>query len=1033
MNNVYRHTPSVTVLSNRGLSVREIQYHRHPDLPETTDERITRHQYDHRGFLTQSIDPRLSVLQQTNSAVKPNFTYLTSLSGTVLHTESTDAGTSVTLNDVAGRTQLAVTGFNDDDRSSTVTHIWQYEDNTLPGRALSLTEQTANGTSRITERFVWADNTQQMKELNMAGQCVSHYDTAGLVQTNSIALNGVPLSVTRRMLKAADDVETVADWQGKDTSVWNAQLNGEEHVTLTTTDATGTVLTITDASGNVQRIAYDVTGLLKNSWLTLKGGKEQPIVVSLIYSAAGQKLREEHGNGVVTIYSYEPQTLRLTGIRTERPDGHAAGAKVLQDLRYNYDPVGNVLSVRNDAEKTRFWRNQKVMPENTYTYDSLYQLVSATGREMANVGQQGITSPTPIVPLSTDSSAYTNYIRTYVYDTAGNLTQIRHSAPATNNNYTTDITVSGRNNRAVLSTLTENPDDVEALFSATGTQRWLQPGQALTWTLRDELLTVTPVMREGATDDSESYRYDADSQRILKMSVQKTGNTIQLQRVLYLPGLELRNTTNGSTEKEKLEVVTVGEAGRAQVRLLHWEAGKPADIPNDQLRYSYDNLLGSSGLEVDGDGNLISQEEYYPYGGTAVWTARSLAEVEYKTTRYSGKEKDATGLYYYGYRYYQPWIGRWLSADPAGTVDGLNLYQMVKNNPVVNFDGDGRATLLSNAMSGLAGIIQNGIPSPKLPSWSPKWPSWSPKLPSLSWPSLPSLSSISFSDINPLAVLKFIGKKIYKYTFKWAVKRLFKNAKSDADRVKYARWAKAAGIGIGLGASLAGILMTAGAALPVILGGAAAATLIGGGIGYFSGKISSAFSRLLHKAPGPTSLKAAGAAQFGNFISGGTAASAINTAVIGGVTDGGLKALGRSSEIRVTTGGEIGVAAGTDVQLNAGKPGKMTQYTAPAGVGIASVGAESFTDMEGIGELSAASAYEGAKIGKGIDKALGFTGGNLVKRGINMAVTSIAGIDVVDHPAEFLTSAAYAGGKSFLEVRTRATNNFSEFRNPSFD
>lgn len=121
---------------------------------------------------------------------------------------------------------------------------------------------------------------------------------------------------------------------------------------MTTADATGAVLTTTDAKGNLQRMAYDVAGLLSGSWLTLKDGTEQVIVKSLTYSAAGQKLREEHGNGVVTTYEYEPETQRLVGIKTERPAGHASGAKVLQDLRYEYDPVGNVLKVTNDAEET---------------------------------------------------------------------------------------------------------------------------------------------------------------------------------------------------------------------------------------------------------------------------------------------------------------------------------------------------------------------------------------------------------------------------------------------------------------------------------------------------------------------------------------------------------------------------------------------------------------------------------------------------------------------------------------------------------
>ncbi|MCP9266646.1 RHS repeat protein [Xenorhabdus sp. XENO-1] len=678
--NLHQKTPEVTVLDNRGLTVRELRYHRHPNTPTTTDERITRHRFTLAGQLSHSIDPRLFDLQQTDNTVNPNMVYETALTGEVVRIRSVDAGNTLMLNDITGRPVLAI-------NATEVTRTWQYEHETLPGRPLSITEQPADEAARITERFVWAGNTQAEKNNNLAGQCVRHYDTAGLNQTDSIALNGVPLSVTRRLLPDGTD----ADWQGDNEPAWNDRLAPESFTTLSTADATGAVLTTTDAAGNLQRVAYDVAGLLTGSWLTLKNGIEQVIVKSLAYSAAGQKLREEHGNGVVTTYSYEPETQRLVGIKTERPQGHAQGAKVLQDLRYEYDPVGNVVKVTNDAEVTRFWRNQKVVPENTYSYDSLYQLVSATGREMTNVGQQGSRLPSVTVPLPTDSSAYTNYTRTYSYDRGGNLTQIRHSAPATNNSYTTAITVSERSNRAVLSTLTENPAEVDVLFTAGGQQNQLQPGQNLVWTPRGELLKVTPVTRDGANDDSESYRYDAGSQRVLKVNMQKTGGSAQTQRVQYLPGLERRITATSGTEKENLQVIAVGEAGRAQVRVLHWEAGKPSDISNDQVRYSYDNLIGSSGLEVDGNGNLISQEEYYPYGGTAILIARSQTEADYKTVRYSGKERDTTGLYYYGYRYYQPWVGRWMSADPAGTVDGLNLFRMVRNNPVTLKDGDGRA------------------------------------------------------------------------------------------------------------------------------------------------------------------------------------------------------------------------------------------------------------------------------------------------------------------------------------------------------
>lgn len=684
---LFSKTPTVTILDNRGLTARKIAYHRHPSSPDVTSERITRHQYDTRGFLTQSADPRLY------DAGLANFSYLTDLSGGVLRMQGVDNGTTVRLNDAAGRPAITVSNISTtidgtDDQSQAVTRTWQYENAELPGRPVSVTEQVAGEAARITERFIYAGNTDAEKALNMAGKCISHYDTAGLVQTDSVALTGVPLSVTRRLLKEADNPDTVADWQGADASSWNDLLDDEVYTTLTTADATGAELTTLDAKGNLKRVAYDVAGLLSGSWLTLKGGTQQVILKSLTYSAAGQKLREEHGNGVVTTYTYEPQTQRLTGIKTERPTGHASGAKVLQDLRYEYDPVGNVLKINNDAEETRFWHNLKAVPENTYSYDSLYQLIGATGREMAGANQQSSSLPSATVPLPTDSSAYTNYTRTYTYDEAGNLTQIRHS-PATGSGYTTNITVSNRSNRAVLSTLTENPADVDALFTAGGQQAQLQPGQGLVWTARNELLKVTPVVRDGSVDDRESYRYDAGSQRLLKVSVQKTGTSTQTQRALYLPSLELRNTQSGDTETESLQVITVGEAGRAQVRVLHWDSGRPDEITNDQIRYSYDNLTGSSLLELDSDGNIISMEEYYPYGGTAILTARSQTEVNYKTIRYSGKERDVTGLYYYGYRYYQPWVGRWLSADPAGTVDESNLYRMVRNNPIIFVDPDG--------------------------------------------------------------------------------------------------------------------------------------------------------------------------------------------------------------------------------------------------------------------------------------------------------------------------------------------------------
>ncbi|MFZ0218584.1 MAG: RHS repeat-associated core domain-containing protein [Candidatus Aquirickettsiella sp.] len=675
---LYEKTPEVSVVDNRGQIVREIRYQRHPDAPKVTDERIFRHRFNIYGHLTQSIDPRLFELQQSDPSIKPNVAYYTALNGEVLRIERADAGTSVTLNDSAGRPMLSI-------NATGATQTYRYEEDTQPGRLLSIIEEMKGKATRITERLVWAGNSQVEKNHNLAGQCIRHYDTAGLTQTDSISLTDTPQLMSQQLLK----VDTDPDWQGDDESVWKDRLAIDVFTTQSTSNATGALLIHIDAKGNIQRLAYDLAGMLCGSWLTLQGQAEQVMVKSLSYSAMGQKLQEEYGNRVIASYDYEPESLRLIGSKLERPSGHPAGAKVLQDLHYEYDPTGNVVRVHNQTEITRFWRNQQVDAVNDYTYDSLYQLVSASGRELANIGQQDYKLPTPLIPLPTDNSTYTNYTRAYSYDRGGNLTQFRHSAPATTNNYTMNITVSDRSNKAVLSTLTDNPANVTNLFDRAGHQLKIIPDQSLIWTERGELKQA---IINDDLNTMERYMYNAHSQRMLKISTQKVSGSLQTRQALYLPGLELRTTQSGETTKEKLHVITLDEVAQAQVRVLHWEIGQPEDIVNNQIRYNYSSQTGSNNLELDYEGRIITYEEFYPYGGTALWTASSQTEAEYKIIRYSGKERDMTGLYYYGYRYYLPTEGRWLSPDSAGTVNGLNDYQMTENNPVLYLDPDGQAS-----------------------------------------------------------------------------------------------------------------------------------------------------------------------------------------------------------------------------------------------------------------------------------------------------------------------------------------------------
>ena len=62
-----------------------------------------------------------------------------------------------------------------------------------------------------------------------------------------------------------------------------------------------------------------------------------------------------------------------------------------------------------------------------------------------------------------------------------------------------------------------------------------------------------------------------------------------------------------------------------------------------------------------------------------------------KRYRYTGAERDQENdLNYHGARYCAPWLGRWISPDPAGLADGNNMYWYGRDNPVVLVDPEGR-------------------------------------------------------------------------------------------------------------------------------------------------------------------------------------------------------------------------------------------------------------------------------------------------------------------------------------------------------
>ena len=677
MNNpaLHRHTPTLQVCDPSGSPVRSVAYYRRA-LQEQAQPRVTASASRRAGRVSQQWDPRLFALNPTPTADIANLTGLTSLSGRPLLTESVDAGWRVQFWGAAGELQVGWDG-----RGTRTRHSYD-----AIQRPIAVFEQRQDAPECCIGLTIYGTQAAASVALNQCGQPVRVDDSAGSRQVHGYSLQGAPLAETRQFLQALAE----PDWP-QAVAQRDELLEPEGATTRWGYDALGALLQQTDAQGNRQYTDYNIAGQIAGTRLQLRGQVEQTLIRDITYNAFGQITAETAGNGVTTRATYRADTGVLLALRAQRAD-----KTWLQDLRYAYDPVGNVLSITDATQSVRHFANARIVPVNNYAYDTLSQLIRATGREVGSSGYG------PELRVSADPTQLVNYTQTYHYDTAGNLHTLQHLGAQS---YTRKMQAAEHSNRSLARKVDDpllNAGEFSAGFDANGNVQHLQPGQVLLWDGRNQLCQVTPVARDEGADDTERYVYDGGGQRLRKVRISQARNVAHTAQVRYLPGLEIRED---STTGEILHVITVQSPGRSSVRVLHWVTDTPIGVSNNQLRYGLGDHLGSSSLELDSEAQLVSQEGYYPYGGTAWWAASNRTEVKYKTLRYSGKERDATGLYYYGFRYYAPCWGRWLNPDPAGTVDGLNLFRMVRNNPETLYDKDGLASIDQNFNVGRGDLV----------------------------------------------------------------------------------------------------------------------------------------------------------------------------------------------------------------------------------------------------------------------------------------------------------------------------------------
>jgi RHS repeat-associated protein len=538
--------------------------------------------------------------------------------------------------------------------------------------------------------------------VNDAGQVTGVADPLGKTTTTTYSLGDV-VSVTDplgRMQQTAHDaagrVVAATDPLGNATTTRYDVLGHPVTVTdplgRTTTfeyDANGNRTKLTDPRSGVTSFTYDNADRLET--VTDPLGR----VERYGYDGNDNLTRVTDRRGLVSITDYDPLN-RASQVRYG-----VSGNTEESRTGYTYD-AGNRLTKLTDTAGT-------TTRTVTYTFDDLDRLTDVSepgggfhstydlaGQRRTRTGGGGIgyeyddtgklrklTRDGKDVTLGYDDAGRLTtvglpygYQQTYDYDDAGQITAITY-----------------RHGDQILGTLNYRYDETGRRTAYGGSFARLtlpQPIGSATYDAANQLTTLNGVSytydNDGnlTSDGVTGYTWNARDQ-LLNLS--RPGLTASFS---YDPlGLRDGKTVAGNSRQyvndgvnPAWETASSGETGMVDGGV---DQQFTRHAPDGTSRVVLTDALGSAVALGDESGALTAEYTYDPFGHVSV--TGSDGGHEY---RFTGRNDDGTGLYYYRGRYYSPTQQRFISRDPTGFEAGdTNLYAYVGNDPVNLVDPSG--------------------------------------------------------------------------------------------------------------------------------------------------------------------------------------------------------------------------------------------------------------------------------------------------------------------------------------------------------
>lgn len=690
--------------------------------------------YDIEGNQRSIVDARDRI------CVRRNYDML----GNMIHESGMDSGQRWLLRDVVGK---VIRSWNSRGHSLRT----EYDRMRRPVKTyLATAEPASPKLELVVECTVYGEQLQNGEQNNLRTRQYLHLDQSGAVATRNYDFKG---NLIHTVHHVAREYKEDLDWtavsntlppigveNGTDESTLIANLapfvEDESFESHALYNALNRVIQFTASQSrpqgqtavrNIIQPEYNESDLLDqvHVWLEHTDPQEGLLNPSLVppspvgvrnidYNARSQRVLIEYKNGASTRYIYDPQTFRLINLYSRRgpsftadcggDSDHAPTAAParppsripcgLQNLTITNDPVGNITHIRDGAQQTLYFRNQRINPSASYLYDALYRLIEATGRE--HLGQNNGQPNSPTAPDAfnafhtridhpNDGNAMGMYREKYVYDAVGNITAMHHvGTDPTDPGWTrlyqyletsliedgTHGTLLQYSNRLTSSTIGSNNPVLETYKhdvhgNIVRMPHLGSPADPQAENMHYDYLDRLKKVDKGG-GGTVFYTYSSTGQRVRQIW-EKSPSLIE-ERVYVADVFECFRRRNGSGtinfERETLHIMDENtRIAMVETRTLDTVGNDSA--PRQLIRYQIGNVIGSSCIELDEDAQIISYEEYTPFGSTAYQGVRSQLETP-KRYRFTGKERDeATGFNYHGARYYAPWLARWISCDPA--------------------------------------------------------------------------------------------------------------------------------------------------------------------------------------------------------------------------------------------------------------------------------------------------------------------------------------------------------------------------------